>query len=223
MEKMPYSADVATLEPVMVGSFSSTTTDWRRQLPVLEGRQVVLRDLRASDAPSLHELITTEEVSRFISPPPATVEEFERFIEWARSGRTRGAFLCFAVTLRGFDTAIGLFQIRSLDPTFETAEWGFAIGSDFWGSGVFSDAAERVLEFAFDTVGVHRMEARAAVQNGRGNGALLKLGAVQEGVLRRSFRKNGRYLDQVLYAIVEDDWRPWVGSCRTASATVAVH
>ena len=64
-----------------------------------------------------------------------------------------------------------------------------------------------MLEFAFDTVGVHRLEARAAVQNGRGNGALRKIGAVQEGVLRKSFQKNGEYLDQVLYAIVEDDWR----------------
>ena len=54
---------------------------------------------------------------------------------------------------------------------------------------------------------MHRLEARAAVQNGRGNGALRKIGAVQEGVLRKSFLRNGRYLDQVLYSIVEDDWR----------------
>ena len=43
--------------------------------------------------------------------------------------------------------------------------------------------------------------------NGRGNGALVKLGAVHEGVLRKSFLRIGQYLDQVLYAIVEDDWR----------------
>ena len=47
----------------------------------------------------------------------------------------------------------------------------------------------------------------AAVLNGRGNGALLKVGAVQEGLLRKSFQRDGRYLDQVLYSIVEDDWR----------------
>ena len=68
-------------------------------------------------------------------------------------------------------------------------------------------AAKLVLDFAFDVVGAHRLEARAAVRNGRGNGALLKMGAVQEGILRRSFQKNGDYLDQVLYAIIEDDWR----------------
>ena len=64
-----------------------------------------------------------------------------------------------------------------------------------------------VLEFAFDTLNVRRLEARAAVQNGRGNGALIKLGAVQEAVLRRSFSKNGRTYDQVLFAILGRDWR----------------
>jgi RimJ/RimL family protein N-acetyltransferase len=97
--------------------------------------------------------------------------------------------------------------VRETEPGFGTGEWGFAIGSPFWGTGVFAEGADLVLEFAFETIGVHRLEARAAVRNGRGNGALQKIGAVQEGVLRRSFVRNGEYLDQVLYAIVEDDWR----------------
>ena len=50
--------------------------------------------------------------------------------------------------------------------------------------------------------GTHRLEARAALQNGRGNGALRKVGAVQEGVLRRSFLRNGEYLDQALWTIL---------------------
>ena len=104
------------------------------------------------------------------------------------------------------DTAIGIFQLRELEPGFATAEWGFAIGSAFWGTGVFADSAELLVRFAFETVGVHRLEARAAVKNGRGNGALRKMGAVQEGVLRRSFLKNGEYHDQVLWSILDEDW-----------------
>ena len=52
-----------------------------------------------------------------------------------------------------------------------------------------------------------RLEARAVVANGRGNGALRKLGAVQEGLLRRSFMKNGQFMDQVLWSILAEDWR----------------
>ena len=176
-------------------------------LPVLRGEQVMLRELRASDAASLFALLTTEEVARFISPPPTTVEGFERFIAWTLRQRAAGTYACFAVTLHGYDTAIGIFQIREIEPGFGTAEWGFAIGSAFWGTGVFQEGAELVLDFAFETLGVHRLEARAAVLNGRGNGALQKIGAVQEGLLRKSFLRNGEYLDQVLYAIIDDDWR----------------
>ncbi len=111
------------------------------------------------------------------------------------------------MTLKGYDTAIGIFQVRETEPGFGTGEWGFAIGSPFWGTGVFQEGAELVLEFAFETIGVHRLEARAAVRNGRGNGALRKLGRRAGRPARKSFLRNGEYLDQVLYAIVEDDWR----------------
>ena len=209
MEKMPYrqELDVTLMTVTPTATPEITSSDWQAGLPTLRGKQVVLRELRASDAASLFALLTTEEVSRFISPPPNTVEGFERFIAWTIRQRSAGAYACFAVTLQGFDTAIGIFQIRQLDPTFASAEWGFAIGSAFWGTGVFQDGAELVVDFAFETIGVHRLEARAAVQNGRGNGALQKLGAVQEAVLRKSFLRNGSYLDQVLYTILDEDWQ----------------
>jgi ribosomal-protein-alanine N-acetyltransferase len=219
MEKMPYRDE---LRQAVVLSTTETvvSTDWQQGLPTLRGRQVVLRELRASDAASLFALLTTEEVSRFISPPPSTVEGFERFIGWTLRQRAEGAYACFAVTVAGFDTAIGIFQVRSTEPGFGTAEWGFAIGSDFWGTGVFQDGASLVLDFAFDTIGVHRLEARAAVKNGRGNGALQKLGAVQECRLRKSFHKNGEYLDQVLYSMIDTDWRGSRGIVTTSSVRV---
>jgi RimJ/RimL family protein N-acetyltransferase len=208
MEKMPFRPELETAMPtVQASSTEVVTTDWRGGLPVLSGRQVTLRELRMSDAAPLFAMLTTEEVARFISPPPSTVDGFERFIAWTLRQRAAGIYACFAVTLQGFDTAIGIFQVRETEPGFGTAEWGFAIGSGFWGTGIFEEGARLVLEFVFDTLGVHRLEARAAVVNGRGNGALAKIGAVHEGVLRKSFLRNGQYLDQILYAIVEDDWR----------------
>ena len=182
-------------------------TDWRTQLPVLTATGVTLRELRLSDTRSLHQLLTTAEVSRFISPPPTTVDGFERFIAWTHRERQAGTYVCFAVVPDGSDTAVGIFQVRAGDAGFETAEWGFAVGSAFWGTGVFQEGAGMLLEFAFDTLNVRRLEARAAVQNGRGNGALIKMGAVQEAILRKSFAKNGRTYDQVLFSILESDWR----------------
>lgn len=209
MEKMPYRQELDVhfperIEPVVT---TTITTDWKQGLPALTGAGVTLRELRASDAVSLCALLTTEEVARFISPPPTSVEGFERFIAWTLRQRRAGSYACFAVTIDSTDTAIGIFQLRELEPGFGTAEWGFAIGSAYWGTGVFQEGAELLINFAIDTVGVHRLEARAAVRNGRGNGALRKMGAVQEGVLRKSFLKDGEYLDQALWTILDEDWQ----------------
>ena len=178
MENMPYrpERDDSQTQTNLQGRPSQFAPDhnpggdWRQKLPSLVGRQVTLRELRPSDAPSLCALLTTAEVARFISPPPTTVAGFEGFIAWTARQRTAGAYASFAVTVNGFDdTAIGIFQVRETEGGFATAEWGFAIGSPFWGTGVFEEGAELVLDFVFNTLGVHRLEARAAVLNGRGN------------------------------------------------------
>jgi RimJ/RimL family protein N-acetyltransferase len=198
---------VTHMQTVVARPSDTTTSDWRQALPVLTGSKVTLRELRLSDAPSLLAMLSTEEVARFISPPPTTVEGFERFIVWTHRERSAGNYACYAVVPHGADTAIGIFQVRQLEPGFVTAEWGFAIGSGYWGTGVFTDSARLVADFAFDVIGAHRLEARAAILNGRGNGALRKIGAMQEGILRKSFLRNGEYLDQALWTILDEDWK----------------
>ena len=129
-----------------------TTSDWKAGLPVVTGAGFTLRELRLDDAASLLAMLTTEEVSRFISPPPTRVEGFERFILWAQRERQAGNYACFAVVPNGTTTAVGIFQVRSLEPGFATAEWGFALGSAFWGNGMFAQGARLVLDFAFDVL-----------------------------------------------------------------------
>jgi len=175
--------------------------------PVLVGKGFILRELRFSDAETLMSSLATEEVARFISLPPSTLAGFQEFIEWTHRRSAAGQHVCFAVVPEGLDTPVGLFQIRSLATSFTTAEWGFALAADYWGTGLFVEAAKLVAGYAFDHLGTHRLEARAVVRNGRGNGALKKTGAVLEAVLYRSFHLGGQYLDQVLWAIRREDWR----------------
>jgi len=189
-------------------AWDGARSDWRAGVTAITSNRAALRQLRLADAPSLLSMLAVEEVSRFMSPPPGTLVGFERFIEWARDEQAGGRHLAFAITPADQpDVAVGVIQVRQLTPDFHTAEWGFALGSPHWGTGLFVDAAEIAIAYAFDIVGVHRLEARAATVNARGNGALAKLGAVRECVLRSSFLRNGRYLDQALWSIVRDDWR----------------
>ncbi|MEQ1728164.1 MAG: GNAT family protein [Vicinamibacterales bacterium] len=207
-----------------------TGDDWRFSLPVLSTGDVVLREVRSGDASALVSLLTTPEITRFISPPPQTADGFERFIAASQRLRASGEGACFAVTLRDYHTAIGIFQVRQVMPSedearqiggaMDTAEWGFALGYPFWGTGVFEQSAALVMEFAFERIRVHRLEARCAVKNARGSKALLKVGAVPEGILRKAFIADGEHLDQVLYAIVEHDWRTCRDRARAAQLTL---
>lgn len=210
MEKLP-CGDELDAEPALSSephaAPESRPDDWRTRLPELAGSAVTLRELRATDATALFAAMTNDEVTRFISPPPATVDGFERFITWTHRQRAAGQSVTFAIVARGSDVAIGLFQVRSLDGDFVTAEWGLAIASEFWGTGMFVDGAQLFIEFVFDVVGVQRLEARAAVSNTRGTSALMKLGAVHEGVLRKSFLRHGEFLDQSMWTLLADEWR----------------
>jgi len=82
MEKMPYRPEMDTqLQTITTAPVAEIiSTDWRSGLPVLSGKRATLRELRMSDAASLCAMLTSAEVARFISPPPTTVEGFERFI-----------------------------------------------------------------------------------------------------------------------------------------------
>jgi [ribosomal protein S5]-alanine N-acetyltransferase len=216
VNRLPYlfEPSLETLEGDSLETIPVLSSAWKQALPVMTGARVTLRELELGDAPSLMNMITTEEVQRFVSAPPPTVEGFERLITWARNEREHGKHAFFGVIPAGLSEVVGLFQLRSLEPGFARAEWGFMMSSAFWGTGLFNESAHLILDFAFNTLGVHRLEARAVVANGRGNGALRKLGAVQEGILRRAFFKNGCHVDQVLWSILAEDWRQAKSQCR---------
>jgi ribosomal-protein-serine acetyltransferase len=209
MDKMPFQlrAELETTVSPVADPRADTAPGWRSGLPTLSDEVVTLRDLRISDAPSLFAMLSTEEVRRYMSPPPIDVAGFERFIAWAQSERAAGRYLCYAVVPNGYDVAIGIFQVRQIDPSFSIGEWGAALGSQFWGVGIFEAGARLLMDFLFEDLGVHRLEARAAVQNGRANGAARKIGAVPEGVARQGLKCRGQYHDQLMWSILAEDWR----------------
>lgn len=209
----------AGVQALIARPLASQGPDWRHGLPVLRGALVTLREPRLSDAAALWSMLTSTEVSRFMATPPASVEGFERFIAWTMAERAAGNYACFVVVPHGMEQPIGLFQVRRLDARFETAEWGFALGAAFWSKGVYADAAEMVLTFAFGALGARRLEARTAVANGRGGGALRKMGATREAILEGSLEKDGERLDQALWTIRDLDWQ----RSRQAARAVVMH
>jgi RimJ/RimL family protein N-acetyltransferase len=175
---------------------------WRAGLPQLINGAVTLRELQRSDAAGLYRVVRSPEVARYTWPPPTNIEAFERFIEWTWAERAHGKYVCFGIVPVGSTSAAGLFELRQLQPNFFRAELGFFIDPSLHGTGIFVGAASLLVNFARDVLGVHRLEARASVDNVRGNAALGKIGARNEGVLRAAFVRDRQYVDQNLWAII---------------------
>ncbi len=175
---------------------------------MLRSACVVLREVTGADAVGLFELISQDEaVQRHIAAPPPSIVAFHGFIRWCHQQRAAGESVCFGIVPRGLEHAVGIIQIRKLGLDFSIAEWGFALGSMFWSTGIFMEAAALAAEFAFTTLGTFRLEGRAVTANGRGNGALLKLGASSDAVLRGGLKRDDLPRDQFIWGLLAQEWR----------------
>ena len=95
----------------------------------------------------------------------------------------------------------------SLDTLANSGEIGYWVGDGHEGQGTVTRACARFFDFAFDELGLHRMELSAAVANARSRAVAERLGMREEGVARDGCRVAAGYLDLVSYGILEDEWR----------------
>ena len=190
-----------------------TSPNWRSVLPTLSARLVTLREPTSSDLRPLMDLLLLADASRFGIDEPVSEVAAQQLLDRIARDREAGIAFTFLVTITSSRAIAGLVQARQIDLSWESAEWECTLAPSWRGTGAFLETARLVGSFAFGTVGVHRLEARVLLQNGRANGALRKLGAVQEGVLRESVRRGSEYLDQVLWSVLKEDWgEHWVST-----------
>jgi RimJ/RimL family protein N-acetyltransferase len=177
-------------------------------LPVLTGRRVLLREPREDDGPRLFRYTSDPEVTRFLAvEAPRSIDDTLCFIEKCRERTAHGTEYVFVIADLVSDEPMGIICLRHVDPAMRTAQVGTWVARDRWGSGANAEAKRLLLDFAFDRLRLHRVEARIAVGNTRSMRAFERLGAVREGLLRESFYKDGTYHDQFLYVILEQEWR----------------
>jgi RimJ/RimL family protein N-acetyltransferase len=192
--------------------------NWRVDLPVLSGRLVTLREPVDSDCDAFMGLLSLPDASRFALSEPLGPGAMLQLIERSCGDRKAGTAFTYTITFAATGHVIGLIQVRQLDPLFETAAWDCTIVPEARGTGAFWEAAHLVASFAFMSAGASRLEARVDVDNGRAKAALRKMGAVLEGVLRRSGKRGHEYFDQALWAVLKDTWE-----FDSAPPTVVVH
>jgi len=185
---------------------AASLADWRQELPVLIGPGVSLREPVIEDLPALLALLSSADASRFGVEGAINESTVLALVERGIRDRTTGFGFMYVITLAVAPAVVGLIQVRQLDPGWEAAEWEITLTPAGRGTGVFIETTRLVGSFVFGTLGTHRLEARVLQHNGRASGALKKLGAVQEGILRRSLRQGDQYLDQILWSILKEEW-----------------
>ena len=166
MQKMPGHGDVhedAILLPEMPASSLEISDDWRCGLPTLVGSLVTLREMRTSDAPSLLIAMAADEVTRFISPPPVSIEGFEKFIAWTHRQRVRrsGRVVCDRVArfrYRGRPLSDSIARAGGSAPRSGVSRWRPSSGAP--GSSATARGSRWRLRSTRSAT--HRLEARAS-------------------------------------------------------------
>jgi ribosomal-protein-alanine N-acetyltransferase len=179
---------------------------WTERLPPLEGDLTTLREVALSDVYTLFTLFSDPAVTAYMAPPPPTLAKFAGFVEWSHQQRAQGHGVCFGIVPDGMTDAVGILQVR-LEPTLSDAEWGFVLSTHFWSTGVFADAANALVEFAFTTMHVERLEARIALRNRRAHAAVQKLGARFETTRAESSPQGIPRDPESVFTLREQDWR----------------
>lgn len=163
----------------------------------------MIRDWKRDDASSIAKYANNRKIwlnLRDAFPHPYSAADAEAFITRAMQSVPRTFFAIATQT-----EAIGSIGFAlGHDVHRFTAELGYWLGEPFWGKGIMTEAVKAICEYAFQELGLYRISATPYITNPASARVLEKAGFVREGILRSSAVKEGRVLDQLMYALVSD-------------------
>ena len=177
--------------------------------PTLLTARLRLRPFRAADADALYALHSNAHVLRYWdSPPWSEPARAERFLTACRQMAEEGSGARLAIDLFGDASFIGWCGLTRWNPGFRSASLGYCLGDAAWGHGYATEAARAVLQWAFDTLDLNRVQAEADTRNAASARVLEKLGFVREGTLREDCVVNGDVSDSWVYGLLRREWQP---------------
>jgi N-acetyltransferase len=150
-----------------------------------------------------------EEIWRWSPTDVKTREDMSRYIETALDEQAAGVSLPFATIEKQSKKVVGSTRFGNIDPKNRRAEIGWTwIGRKWQRTFVNTEAKFLMLRYAFEVWKCVRVELKTDVLNEKSRKAVERLGAKQEGVLRKHIiTDSGRFRDTVYYSILDDEWR----------------
>jgi RimJ/RimL family protein N-acetyltransferase len=177
----------------------------------LAGARVALRRFRPGDVPEFVAYRTSAEVARYQSwDAPYPREEGERFVQALMTSHpdTAGEWFQFAVVLRATGRLIGDCAAMPLADDPRQCEIGFTLAERYQGHGYATEAVRLLIGYLFAARGKHRIIACCDARNAPSAAVLERLAMRREGHLRESTWAKGEWIDDLLYAVLDHEWRP---------------
>ena len=176
-------------------------------LPTLETERLLLRCFEMKDAPVVQQLLSDPEVTGNLMDTtlPFTLEDAEQMITRSHQAVEANTAYMFAVVRKSNDTLVGYCDVE-VQRHHKRGEIAYWIGRPYWWQGYATEAAKRVVRFAFEDLGLNRVFAYVLKRNTASAGVLTKAGLKLEGTQRQSIEKDGVLEDVEFYGLLREDY-----------------
>ena len=183
----------------------------------LEGPRLLLREFREDDLDDCMAVVGDEDVTWSLSFDTRSKDQQAALLaaDITRAQLVPRPDYYLAVVDRASTSMIGFARLGLARPG--TAEIGTAIRKDMWRHGFATEASVIILDFGFDTLGLHRIQAACGPDNVVSQMILAKLGFRPEGRMRDHVFTNGAWRDSLLYSLLDNEWRVSRGSFRSSA------
>ena len=184
--------------------------------PTLHTSRLRLRPFDDSDVNALFALHSNARVLRYWDAPPWSEPlRAERFIATCRQVTEEGTGTRLAVDRVSDGTFIGWCGLTRWNRDFRSASMGYCFDDAVWGHGFATEAARALLQWAFDTWDLNRVQAETDTRNAASARVLEKLGFVREGTLREDCVVSGEVSDSWVYGLIRREWQQLPGPAPT--------
>jgi RimJ/RimL family protein N-acetyltransferase len=174
----------------------------------IKGQKINLRKLRKSDAPFLYQNANDKEVTRYTTLPyPCKLERVQEFIKETHPKIRKETAYELGIELKETGQIIGVMSLMHIDPASKNAEAGYWLGKKYWGQGLAKEALKLILEFGFKKLELIRIYARVMHPNIASARLLERCGLKYEGRMRKSTFTNGKWMDDLMYAILREEYK----------------
>ena len=176
------------------------------KIPTLETERLILRPMRMFDAFDMYEYSKNPETSKFLTwSPHPNLEYTKNYLAFVIGKYKSGEFFDWAVVLKGSEEKmIGTCGFSKIDFSNDCGEIGYVINPDFHGNGYATEAAKRIIEFGFETLKLHRLEAKYIIGNDASLRVMKKCGLTYEGTARSAMLIKGSYADIGICSLINE-------------------